>query len=91
MSSCAGWSFLSDRFQQVEGQLSTPTSDKIGIGQGSILGPLFSVLFINDIGDRVDFWTTCKSFADELFANDVKLHTSFDWGSDPESLHASLT
>ena len=81
-------SFLRDRSQQVliDGQLSAPTSVKSGIGQGSILGPLFFVLFINDIGDCVDNLTTCK-----LYADDVKLYTSFDWGSDPDSLHASLS
>ena len=43
-------------------------------------------MFINDIGDCVDNLTTCK-----LYADDVKLYTSFDWGSDPDSLHASLS
>ena len=77
-------SFLRGRTQRVliDGQLSSPTIVKSGIGQGSILGPLFFVLFINDIADCIDVHTTCK-----LYADDVKLYSSFDVHCDRNSLH----
>ena len=80
-------SFINSRSQQVliEGHLSSSAAVKSGSGQGSILGPLFFVLFINDISDCIDSSTTCKRYAD-----DVKLYTSFDHCSDPISLHTSL-
>ena len=80
-------SFLSGRSQRVliDGHLSFSANVTSGIGQGSILGPSFFVLFINDITDCFDALSTCK-----LYADDVKLYTSFNHHLGPDSLLSSL-
>ena len=46
-------SYLSNRQQQckIDDQLSSPKRIKCGVPQGSILGPLFFLLYINDMPD----------------------------------------
>ena len=80
-------SFFSGRSQRVliDGHLSFSANVTSGIGQGSILGLSFFVLFINDITNCFDALSTCK-----LYADDVKLYTSFNHHSGPDSLLASL-
>ena len=62
--------FLTCRIQcvTVEGASSTWTKATSGIPQGSVLGPLLFVIFINDMPDEVKY-NLCK-----LFADDCKLH-----------------
>ena len=64
-------SFLSDRSQRVrvnkEHSNYSPVSS--GIPQGSILGPLLFIVFINDLPENIS--STCKVFAD-----DTKLYSS---------------
>ena len=57
--------FLTDRKQRVvvNGSPSTWSSVKSGIPQGSILGPLLFILFINDLPDGM--LNDCKMFADD--------------------------
>ena len=59
-------SFLSNRFQRVllNGQTSEWLSIKAGVPQGSILGPLFFLIYINDLSD--DIVSTVKLFADDI-------------------------
>ena len=58
-------SFLSTRFQRVllNGQTSQCLPVKAGVPQGFIFGPLFSLIYINDLSD--DLVATVKLFADD--------------------------
>ena len=70
-------SFLSHRFQRVvlNGQSSTWLPVTAGVPQGSILGPLLFLIYINDLSNNLS--STAKLFADDtsLFSvvNDVNL------------------
>ena len=78
-------SFLSHRFQRVvlNGQSSTWLPVTAGVPQGSILGPLLFLIYINDLSNNLS--STAKLFADDtsLFSvvNDVNL-SEFHLNSD---------
>ena len=57
--------FLSNRLQRVvlNGQTSEWEKINAGVPQGSILGLLFSLIYINDLTDRIPF--IVKLFADD--------------------------
>ena len=61
-------SFLSQRTQSVRvgNALSTPKMVTSGVPQGSILGPLLFLLFIDDIDTVIDPNTPISKFADDL-------------------------
>ena len=61
-------SFLSDRYQRVvlNGQASDWNKIKAGVPQGSILGPLFFLIYINDLPSEL----RCSA---KLFADDTSL------------------
>ena len=48
----------------VEGEISTWSKVTSGIPQGSVIGPLLFVIFINDMPDEVKH-NACKLFADD--------------------------
>ena len=70
-----GWikSFLSDRFQQVkiENALSSQMPVISGVPQGSVLGPLLYILYINDLPNVIQHSSIY------IFADDTKLSFSF--------------
>ena len=59
-------SYLSNcsQYCQVDGNLSQPSSVLGGIPQGSILGPLLFLLYINDLPNCLSD-TECNMFADD--------------------------
>jgi len=76
-------SFLSDRSQQthVGNSLSSVTKLCSGVVQGSVIGPLLFVLFINDITQMFsDNKYACKLYTDDLELCTV-LHADKDCGN----------
>ena len=83
-------SFLSNRLQRVvlNGQCSNWKSISAGVPQGSILGPLFFLIYINDLPDGLQ--SDVKMFADDtcLFSiiND-KTNSANDLNSDLQKIN----
>ena len=59
--------YLKDRTQRVlvNEKLSTPLKVKSGVPQGSILGPLLCILFINDMQTKISEKTQIALYADD--------------------------
>ena len=81
-------SFLSGRSQAVRvGKHISSFSDVLsGVPQGSVLGPLLFLLFINDITDIFGDNLTVK-----LYADDVKMYSVIDHDGKAAELQQSLT
>lgn len=79
--------FLSDRKHCTRVGLSYSefASIRSGVVQGSCLGPLLFLLFINDILDVFTIPVQCK-----LYADDAKLYTSIKSDADSVNLQANL-
>ena len=77
--------FLSDRTQTVKVNGVSSETDPVisGIPQGSVLGPILFIIFINDILDNVQ----SEGF---LFADDTKVFRSVGSKADAEALQADI-
>ena len=79
--------FLNNRSQRVcvDNCLSYECDVLSGVPQGSVLGPILFLLFINDI----DSACSCKSTL-KLFADDLKFYSIFDPINSTNSLQVSI-
>ena len=76
-------SYLTGRTQQtvVENRLSSPMQVKCGVPQGSILGPLLFILYINDLPLQ------CRQTIPSLYADDTAILAI---GNDPSEVSVKL-
>ena len=85
----AAWlySFVKDRKQtvKVQGKFSKEEDVVSGVPQGTVLGPLLFVIFINDIAEELDHDTMIG-----LFADDTRVSRIINSEEDMEKLQAEL-
>ena len=79
--------WLSDRMQRtvLNGKCSEWTDVLSGVPQGSVLGPLLFIVFINDIDGVIDMYTMISKFAD-----DTKLFRIVNSDADRAALQADI-
>jgi hypothetical protein len=80
-------SFVQNRFQcvAIENCFSSAAKVISGVPQGSVLGPILFIIFINDIDSVCHGQTNIK-----LFADDAKLYSEIDLNDRSVSLQTSL-
>ena len=69
----------------MEGAASTPTKVLSGVPQGTVLGPLFFLIYINDISQGLSKGTKIR-----LFADDSLLYRTIETPQDSETLQKDL-
>ena len=80
--------WLTSRTQRVvvDGEISSPANVKSGVPQGTVLGPLMFLIYINDIADNISSETSIR-----LFADDCLLYRVIKSFSDTVTLQNDLT
>jgi hypothetical protein len=80
-------SYLEHRTQQVkiDSTVSNIVRLASGVPQGSVLGPILFVLYINDMGDMFD-----DSVKSKYFADDAKLYSEIKSSADLENFQENL-
>jgi hypothetical protein len=80
-------SFLSDRTQEVvvEGSMSKPSPVTSGVPQGSVLGPMMFLLYINDLPNYINNGSSIR-----LFADDAIIYRDIDSIGEAELLQQDL-
>ena len=78
--------YLTNRKQRVtvSGETSTEVLVSSGVPQGSLLGPLLFLLFVNKLPDR------CSSSTVACFADDTKIYKLIDSVDDSKALQSDL-
>lgn len=78
--------FLQDRYQKVvvQGKLSYPEKVKSGVPQGTVLGPILFILYINNLTEVL------KSCSIKIFADDSKIIKSIENEEDRKLLLEDL-
>ena len=81
-------SYLSNRSQVVAvgGELSTTKSVMSGVPQGSVLGPLLFVVYIDDVANRISSLSSIS-----LYADDIALYRSIRSPADYPILQSDIT
>ena len=79
--------FLCNRFQFVviDGFRSSTEPVLSGVPQGSVLGPILFIVFINDACDEINSAVSCK-----LYADDIKLYSIVDFNGESNDLKIAL-
>ena len=82
-------SFLTNRTQQVllEGNTSSSINVTSGVPQGSVLGPILFLIYINDLPDYIQNNSTVKLFADDTIIYHP-ITNQEDWNAFQEDLDA---
>jgi len=74
------------QFVRIAGVCSTVCTVISGVPQGSVLGPVLFIVYVNDLCDLVPCGVTIK-----LFADDAKLYSVLSDSSTPDCLQSCLT
>ena len=79
------WLVTREQKVVIDGICSKAVHVQSGVPQGTVLGPLMFLIFINDIGEKIGDDTTIK-----LFADDCLVYRKISTPSDGKSLQKGL-